>query len=351
MVLLIFYISLALVVSFLCSIMEAVLLSITPSFVAKLEAEEGHQGIRLADLKRNVDRPLAAILSLNTIAHTVGAAGAGAQATVVFGNAYVGVASAVLTFLILVVSEIIPKTLGALHWRSLAIPVTRILYPTILLMWPLVKMAEGISRMISRGEKGITMGRDEFHALAEYGVREGVLLESESRLLANVLRFGDLSAGDIMTPRTVMFALAREQSVADVLSENSEMPFSRIPLIDKNKDRITGFVLKTDVLMTVANDLHDVQLKSLEQPIVSVPTTMHLHDLFQLLIQARMHIAIVVDEFGGTAGLVTLEDVVESLLGLEIIDEEDTVEDMQRLAKENWRKRRKRFEKEHGGSG
>ncbi|MDX1739802.1 MAG: CNNM domain-containing protein, partial [Rhodothermales bacterium] len=210
MTLLIVYVALALGVSFLCSIMEAVLLSVTPSFVARMEKERGMIGRKLASMKRNIDRPLAAILSLNTIAHTVGAAGAGAQAAVVFGNAYVGVASAILTFLILVLSEIIPKTLGALYWRGLTPAVVRILVPTIWTMWPLVKMAEGITVLLTRGRKKVTMHREEFQALADVGVREGVLQERESQMLRSLLRFADLSAVDIMTPRTVVFALPGE---------------------------------------------------------------------------------------------------------------------------------------------
>lgn len=341
MTLLIIYITLALGVSFLCSIMEAVLLSVTPSYVAKLEGESGKAGMRLADMKQNVDKPLAAILSLNTIAHTVGAAGAGAQATVVFGNQYVGIASAILTFLILVVSEIIPKTLGALHWRKLALPVAALLHPIIIAMWPLVKMAEYLSKLLSRGAPEAGIGRDEFHALAEYGVREGVLLEHESRLLGNVLRFGDLVARDVMTPRTVMFVLPESMTVAQAVDDHAEMPFSRIPIISKDKDRVTGFVLKTEILTQAAQGSREVVLKDIAQGILSVAATIPLHTLFQRLVEEKSHIAIVLDEYGGTAGLITLEDVVESLLGLEIVDEADTVEDMQHLAREKWSRRMK----------
>ena len=343
MFLLVFYVLLALGVSFLCSIMEAVLLSVTPSYVAKLEAEKGRTGRRLAELKKNVDRPLAAILSLNTIAHTVGAAGAGAQATVVFGSAYIGVASAVLTFLILVVSEIIPKTIGALYWRELSSVVTKLLYPTIIAMWPLVKMAEGISKIISGDKKNSIMGREEFAALADYGVREGVLLEHESRLLRNVLRFSDLTAKDIMTPRTVMFALPTDTTVESVLGKYQPLQFSRIPTYVDTVDRVQGFVLKTDILLAAANEKGGSTLKELTNPIASVPESIPLHDLFQKLIQERSHIAVVLGEFGGTSGLVTLEDVVETLLGLEILDEADTVEDLQRLAREKWYRRAERM--------
>ncbi len=341
MALLIFYVTLALGVSFLCSIMEAVLLSVTPSFVARAEAERGLPGKKLADLKQDVDRPLAAILSLNTIAHTVGAAGAGAQATVVFGNQYVGAASAVLTFLILVISEIIPKTLGALHWRTLAMPVTRMLVPTIWLMWPLVKMAQGLTRLLAGNKKKVTIHRDEFAALAEIGVKEGVLEEHESDMLANLFRVAKLTAQDIMTPRTVVFALPASATVGSVMEQVSESGFSRIPVFAEDKDRVQGFVLKSDILLHAARDQVERTLSSLMNPITAVAKTMPVRQLFEQLIAGRTHIAVVIGEYGGTSGLVTLEDVVETLLGLEIVDEADSVADMQDHAREKFRLRRK----------
>ncbi|NNE45814.1 MAG: HlyC/CorC family transporter [Rhodothermales bacterium] len=343
MTLLVFYVLLALGVSFLCSIMEAVLLSVTPSFVARMQAERGVVGRKLADLKRNIDRPLAAILSLNTIAHTVGAAGAGAQAAIVFGNTYVGIASAILTFLILVVSEIIPKTLGTLYWRQLAASVVRILVPTIWLMWPLVKMAEGLTWILARGRAKVIIRREEFQALADVGVREGVLHERESHILQSLLRFGDLTARDIITPRTVVFALPADSTVADVMEEYREIRFSRIPVYGEDKDRVLGFVLKNDILLHAARDQGHVALNSFMHPITAVPHSIPLQDLFEQLIEDRAHVAIVVDEYGGLSGLVTLEDAVETLLGLEIIDEVDTVDDMQRYAREKWQTRAKKM--------
>ncbi|NNE36630.1 MAG: HlyC/CorC family transporter [Rhodothermales bacterium] len=339
MALLIFYVALALGVSFLCSIMEAVLLTVSPSFVARAEAERGLAGRTLAELKRDVDRPLAAILSLNTIAHTVGAAGAGAQATVVFGNEYIGVASGVLTLLILVVSEIIPKTIGALYWRNLALPITRLLVPTIWLMWPLVKLAQGLTRLIAGKKKMVTIHRDEFAALAKIGVDEGVLEEHESRMLSNLFRLKDLTTKDIMTPRTVIFALEGSRTVGDALEEVSGTGFSRIPLFAGDKDRIQGFVLKSQVLLHAARGETDVLLSKLMQPITAVHESMSVGLLFEKLIADRQHIAVVVGDFGGTSGLVTLEDLVETLIGIEILDEADTIADLQHHARERWRQR------------
>ncbi len=339
MALLVFFVALALGVSFLCSIMEAVLLSVTPSFVARMEGERGVLGRKLSELKRDIDRPLAAILSLNTIAHTVGAAGAGAQAAIVFGNAYLGVASAILTFLILVFSEIIPKTLGALYWRPLAGSVVRLLVPTIWLMWPLVKLAEGLTWMLARGRRKVTIRRDEFQALADVGAREGVLHQHESQILRSLMRFSNLTARDIMTPRTVVFALPESMTVSEVLQAYPDIRFSRIPLYRQDKDRVSGFVLKSDILLHAARGEGDAEVKQFMHPIEAVPETAPLQGLFEGLVEDRTHVAIVVDEYGGLAGLVTLEDVVETLLGLEIMDEVDTVDDMQRYAREKWQAR------------
>jgi CBS domain containing-hemolysin-like protein len=334
---------LALGVSFLCSVMEAVLLSISPSFMAQMEQRGGWLGRKLRALKDDIDRPLAAILSLNTIAHTVGAAGAGAQAAHVFGEIYVGVISAVLTFLILVLSEIIPKTLGAVYWRQLTPTVVRILIPTIWLMWPLVKLAEGLTKLLAGGKKTVLVSREEFTALAELGAEEGVFHEDESRLLKNLFRFGQVRARDIMTPRTVIFALSETLTVAQTLAAHPELRFSRIPVYGKDQDDVTGFVLKTDVLLRAAQQQGDTRLSDLKRPIHVVPPDLPLRDLFEQLIDDRAHVALVVDQYGGTAGLVTMEDLVETLLGLEIVDETDAHQDMQELARQQWFKRARRL--------
>lgn len=340
MTLLLFYVALALGVSFLCSIMEAVLLSATPSYVATLEATGSGLGRRLARLKAEVDRPLAAILSLNTIAHTVGAAGAGAQAAVVFGSAWLGVFSGVLTFLILVLSEIVPKTLGALYWRGLAPWVARLLVPVMLLMWPLVKLSQLITWLIARGEEGPVVERAEIAALAELGAREGVLRAGESRIVRNLLRFGELWAEDIMTPRTVLVALPEDDTVERALKREETLRFSRLPVYRGTLDSVTGFVLKSDILLhSGAGHGDEVRLSDLRRPILHVPAKLPLPQLFDRLMADGAHIARVLDEFGGTAGLVTMEDVFETLIGLEIVDEMDTVENLREHAREEWRRR------------
>ncbi|MCL7960497.1 MAG: hemolysin family protein [marine benthic group bacterium] len=346
MILLGFYVALALGVSFLCSIMEAVLLSATPSYVATMEATGGAVGRRFAKLKADVDRPLAAILSLNTIAHTVGAAGAGAQAAAVFGSAWLGVFSGVLTFLILVLSEIIPKTLGALYWRGLAPWVTRILVPVMLLMWPLVKLSQWITRLIARTERPPVIERAELSALAELGAREGVLRPGELRIVRNLFRFGELSAEDIMSPRTVLVALPESATIKEVLERENVLRFSRLPLYQESLDSVTGFVLKSDILLHAARaaaDVAEVRLVDLRRPILHVPGSLAVPQLFDRLMTHDSHIACVVDDFGGTAGLVTLEDVLETLIGLEIVDEFDEVDDLRELARLEWRERARKL--------
>ncbi|MEF8794917.1 MAG: CNNM domain-containing protein [Salinivenus sp.] len=337
--LLLLYVALAIGVSFLCSIMEAVLLSVTPSYVAALEREGDPIGERLHKMKENIDRPLSAILSLNTIAHTVGAAGAGAQAAMVFESVPVGVISGVLTLLILIFSEIIPKTLGAVYWRTIAPFVVRLLVPTIFSMWPLVKLSQGLTYLLSQDEDEAAFSREEFTAMAELGEEEGVFEEKESRILRNLFRFNSLRVKDVMTPRTVVFDLHEGQTIGDVVEEHDEFRFSRIPVYDDDPDDVTGYVLKDEMLLRAAQEEHDVLLENIAREILVVRETLPLPDLLERLLDRLEHIALVVDEYGGVAGVVTMEDVVETLLGLEIVDEADSVEDMQALARQQWFKR------------
>lgn len=336
MTLLLFYVLLALGVSFSCSIMEAVLLSVTPAYVAA--AQQTIHGVRLQRLKSDIDRPLAAILSLNTIAHTVGAAGAGAQAAAVFGDAYIGVFSGVLTLLILVLSEVIPKSVGARYWRELAPFVSRVLGPLIWILWPLVKMSELMTRRLSRGAPGIGFQKDELAAMAEIGRQEGVISDGEIRILKNLLRFRSLRVSDIMTPRTVVFAFPDSLTVEEAL-DRGNLRYSRIPVYGNSLDDVTGYVLKDEVLQHVSEDKLTVRLREIQRKFTAVPESMSVPLLFEALLASREHIALVVDEYGGTDGVVTIEDVIETLLGLEIVDEADIAQDMQELARQQWRKR------------
>lgn len=339
MVLLVVYVLVALVFSFLCSVAEAVLLSVGQGYIAVLEREGRPAGALLRRLKEDVNKPLAAILTLNTIAHTVGAAGAGAQAAVVFGEAWLGVASAVLTLLILVFSEIIPKTLGAHYWQALA-PGTA--YGLRFLVWilhPFVKLSERLTRSMAHGPGLTGFSREEFAAMADLSRQEGVLADSESRILKNVLAMRDMKVRDAMTPRTVVFAVPESLAVGEFFERHAEEPFSRIPVYRDEKGHITGFVLRADLLLAQASGKADSAVVEFRREIAALPGILPLARGLEELLQRRAHVLVVVDEFGGTDGILTLEDVIETILGLEIVDEADRVRDMQALARRLWRRR------------
>ena len=338
--LLIFYVVLALAVSFLCSVLEAVLLSITPTYVVGLEAAGNPVGAKIRALKENIDRPLAAILSLNTVAHTVGATGAGAQAQTIFGSTYVAVISGVLTLLILIFSEIIPKTLGARFWKKIAPGAARILPVLIKLSLPLVKLSELITKMMGgSGHHGPTMSRAEFEALSAISTKDGILQEGEGRILANLFRLGELQAKDVMTPRIVMMTLEGSMTVKEALEDPKTTKFSRIPIKNGRMDQITGFVRQHDILLQSALDHHETKLEELRRELLVLPSNTSIQSTLEQMLEGQEHIALLVDEYGGTEGIITLEDVVETVLGLEIVDESDANTDMQHLAREQWKKR------------
>lgn len=340
MTMLIVYLMIALVFSFFCSIAEAVLLSVRPAFITALENNEARGAKTLAALRDNLDRPLAAILSLNTIAHTAGAAGVGAQAAVVFGNGYIGVTSAVLTFLILIFSEIIPKTLGATYWHKLAAPLAPVIMGLTKMLLPLVWMSERITRLMTpSGEGGAEFTRDELEAMAEIGAEEGQIDAQELKIVSNLMQLRALSVRDVMTPRSVVFMVPAAMTVADFFADHASKPFSRIPIHSDDQDDVTGYVLKMDLLVAQARDEFDRKLSEFTRPWIALPDFMSVSEIFERLVHERAHIALVVDEYGTTQGLVTLEDVVETLIGLEITDELDTVRDMQALAHRRWRER------------
>ena len=339
-ILLLSYILLALVFSFLCSVAEAVLLSLTPSYIAGLRDKKPKLAALLKRLKQdNVDQSLAAILTLNTIAHTVGAIGSGSKATVVFGSAWFGLFSAVMTLMILFLSEIIPKTIGAVYWRNLAGLTAQFVRGLIWALYPLIWVSEALTRLIARRKSAHVFSREEFIAMAGIGERAGKIDQHESRIIQNLFRFDSLTAGDIMTPRTVISGFPQGMSVAEALDAKPSVTFSRLPLYQADLDHITGFILRDDLLISKARDRGDVKLETLKREIKTVRGNMSLSNLLEFFLEKRQQIALVVDEYGGTKGLVTTEDVVETLLGMEIVDEMDKVEDMQTLARQQWAKR------------
>jgi len=340
--LLIIYVLLAISVSFLCSVAEAVLLSVTPSYIEGQKEKRPKHAARLKRLKQDdVDQSLAAILTLNTIAHTAGAIGAGAKATVVFGSAWFGLFSAGMTLAILFLSEIVPKTIGVIYWSRLVVPTVLFVRCLIVILYPIVWSSEKLTKLISRGKTIHSFSRDEFIAMARLGNDSGHIHDNESRIIRNLFRYGSVKARDVMTPRSVVFALAEERTVSEEFEHIKDKPFSRLPIYKTRIDDITGFVLKNDILLSKALGQQGETLKSLKRDISAVPETASLPMLLESFLKDRQHIALVVDEYGGTSGVVTLEDLVETLLGVEIMDEMDSVENMRVLARKLWLERAK----------
>ena len=341
--LLFFYLFLALIVSFLCSIMESVLLSTPQSFVV-VENDKGKAWAkRLYDYKQNVDKPLSAILSLNTVAHTIGAAGVGAQAVKVFGEVYFGVVSVVLTLLILIFTEIIPKTIGANNWRRLAPFTTNTIRVMVILTYPLVWLTSLISKLLSRQSSEFSTSREEISVLAGIGAEEGIFSRKISRIIQNVLKLKEVRVSEIMTPRVVVARADENTLLTDFMENKDYLRFSRIPVFESNDDQITGYVFRQSVFEELAQDRHELKLKNLKREIQVVTGSMTLLTVWDLLLNKKEHLALVVDEYGGMDGIVTMEDIIESLLGLEIMDEKDTVIDMQQLAKERWEARQAKY--------
>ena len=329
MIELIFFVSLAILVSFYCSLMEAAFLSITPAYVHLYETRHKKAGRRLARLKTEADRPLAAILSLNTIAHTLGATGAGAQAAILFGNTWIGIFSALFTLAILIFSEVIPKTLGTLHWRRLTGFVAQSLPILILVMLPLVWLSELVGRLL-RHDNPKLVGRDEIQAFAELGVKEGALSNDEAEFIKSMLKFRYVKVESVMTPLSVVAAVDQSESIRDVLDQ--DIPFSRIPVYSDKPGVIDGYILKDDLHDASLSGTNHDTVQSFVRPIIEISVQTPLPRVITRFSEDHGHIAAVVNVDGTAAGIVTLEDAVETLLGWEIVDEFDPVVDMRELA-------------------
>ncbi len=345
---LIVFFMIALVISFLCSLWEAVLLSITPAF-AQIKQQEGSLlGQRLQEFKQDIDRPLVAILTLNTIAHTVGAIGVGDQAARIWAESNPLITSlvvpALMTLGILVLSEIIPKTLGANYWQELASFTVTSLTAIITLLLPLVWFSQLITGVLKKkGEKSI-FSRSDFVAMAEIGAESGVFREGESEVIRNLLRFDTIEAKDIMTPRTVVVMANQEQSLESFHETHPTLQFSRIPLSEGDRqDHVTGYFLRDELLAAIVAGNGGNPLSSIRRDILITQRKKHLPELFNWFIERREHIALVVDEFGGMAGIVTMEDIIETLLGMEIVDEMDKTANMQEVARRTWERRARRM--------
>ncbi|MEO5788359.1 hemolysin family protein [Gelidibacter sp.] len=344
MTLLLIYLFIALFVSFLCSIMEAVLLSIPISFL-KSKSELGDKNAdAMISLKEDIDKPLSAILSLNTVAHTVGAAGVGAQATVVFGEAYFGLVSAILTILILVLTEIIPKTLGANYNRDLIGISSKIIKGMIYIIYPLVWLSSILTKMLSREKAQLTTSRDEISALASIGTQEGVFADRENKIIQNLIKLKSLRIKTVMTPRIVVVTANENMTLQEFLKNKEFLHFSRIPIYQDNRDNVTGYVFRELVFEKLAEDQFDLKLKNIKREIVVFSKNITLFDAWEELLLKKEQISLVIDEYGGMDGITTLEDIIETLLGFEIIDEKDQVDDMQQFALKRWQEKQKKYE-------
>lgn len=341
--LLIIFLLVSIVFSFLCSIWEAVLLSITPSFTQMQVQNGGEFGSTLQSFKENIDRPLAAILTLNTIAHTAGAIGVGAQASQIWGVSIMATAvvPVLMTLAILLLSEIIPKTIGANYWRELAGFTVSCLKIIMWILAPLVYVSQIITKALKKDKKASVLSRADFGAMAELGSQQGVFDEGESNILRNLLRFNTIFARNVMTPRTVMIAAEQSITISAFHEQHPNLRFSRIPVYKGSNDHVTGYVLKDSVLKSLLAGEGEKPLQDIKREVLVVRENFPIPDLFSHFTAKREHIAIVVDEFGGTAGLVTMEDVIETLLGLEIVDERDSAANMQALARKQWEQRAK----------
>ena len=347
----IIFFSISIIVSFLCSIWEAVLLSTTPSFVSRMLNENPRIGKLLNTYKEDIDRPLSAILTLNTIAHTVGAIGVGVQAEKLFGNSiidlrffgisYESLIAGLMTLAILILSEIIPKTLGATYWKMLTSFTVSSLKVLVVILGPFVWLSNKITRIFKRDVRKSVLSRADLAAMAEAGLKSGALGQEESSIIHNLLKLKNLTVEDIMTPRSVINTLDENLTVDEAYAKNKPVVYSRIPLFKDEQDNITGLVLKDSILQHLAEDHHNKKLSSIKLDILFVEDNISVSRLLDILVLKRQHMAMVADKFGSIVGLVTLEDIFETLLGLEIIDESDRVEDLQKFAREKWQIRAK----------
>lgn len=333
---LITYMLLALIVSSICSVLEATILSTPITFINTLEQQGAKGAARLKKLKTDIDRPISAILIVNTIANTVGASLVGAEAAKLFQSTGVGVISGLFTFLILVFSEIIPKTIGSNYWRNLAVPASAVIQGMIYITYPIVWLVEKFTHLLT-DDSAPSVSREEVVAMVSTGAEEGVLEKEENKMIQNLLKLDDVTAHEIMTPSSVVTMAESSQTIREFYNSDDFAKFSRIPLYEEeNDDYITGYVLKQEILEKLAQDKFNIKLKDLARPILSFNEDESVSNIWEKLLEKKEHISVIIDEYGSMRGIVTMEDVIETMLGFEIVDEKDEVVDMQELAKEQW---------------
>ena len=334
MTLLIAFAFLAIGVSFLCSVLEAVLLSITPSYIISLKEPQPKLYERLNSLKERIDQPLAAILTLNTVAHTFGAAGVGAQVGIVFGDGYLAASSAILTFMVLILSEIIPKTLGAKYWITLAPFLPPILNGMILMLKPFIMLSDVITRALGKESEKSDI-RSQIKALTKLGRERKMLDEDEQRVIANILDLHEMQLKSILTPRTVCQYIKLDSTANENKELLRETSFSRYPVLDD--DHPKGVVFRNELLDAEEN----TPISELMSPIQIFKETDSAESALTSLLKEHQHMALVFDEYGTWLGLVTMEDIFETILGLPIMDETDNIPNMRRHARRRWENRMK----------
>ncbi|MGJ0358946.1 CNNM domain-containing protein [Aliarcobacter cryaerophilus] len=341
MTLLVIYLLLTLILSFMCSLLEATLLSSTSSYIESLD-KKGYspKTVDLAkDVKQNIDKSISSILTLNTFANTMGAAGVGAQAAIIFGSNWQAVIAFILTLMVLFISEIFPKTLGAIYWRKFIVPAVYIISFMVKITYPFIFLATFITNTLQKGRKNeVNFSKDEIITIVNMSEKEGVLQAKESILIKNLFKLKNIKAKDIMTPRTVVFALDFKTSVKEALLNDNLYVYSRIPVYNESIDDIVGVVFKQTILEKRVKKKKSTLLKDIMVPIHKVPENLSVSVLFDLFIRMKMHLFLVQDEYGQTSGVVTLEDTLETMLGIEIVDEMDQVTDMQEFAKDESRR-------------
>lgn len=338
MTLLFIYLLGAMSISFLCSVLEATLMSTPISFITMKEDEGYKAATKFKKFKQESSRPIAAILSLNTIANTIGAAGVGAQATAVFGSKWFGLVSVITTILILVFSEIIPKTIGTTRWKSLMGFATRVISVLIVILYPLVILVEGLTKLVTPKDQESAVSREEVSAMANVAEEEGDLEEDENAIIQNLINMDEIDAADAMTPRVVCATAPESMTMRAFYKDKKYLHHSRIPVYEKDDEYITGYILRMDALQLLAEDKFDKTLGSIKREIASFRENTPLDQIWDEMLSKDEQIAIIIDEYGSFQGILTLEDVIETLLGSEIVDEKDTVRDMQQFAKDRWHK-------------
>lgn len=339
MALLLLFLLGAMAISFLCSILEATLMSTPISYITMREEEGYKPASRFKEYKQDSSRPIAAILSLNTIANTIGAAGVGRQATIIFGSEWFGLVSALMTILILVFSEIIPKTLGTTRWKSLMGFATRAIRVLIFVMYPLVLLIELLTKLITPKEVESAVSREEVSAMANVAEEEGDLEEDENTIIQNLISMDEVKAFDVMTPRVVCEIAPESMTLKAFYKNKRYRHHSRIPVYADNDEYITGYILRMEALQLMAEDKFDLTLGDIRRDVATFDEDTPLDQIWDEMLTKDEQIAIIINEYGSFQGILTLEDVIETLLGSEIVDENDTVRDMQQLARDKWKKR------------